>query len=97
MRIISKRRLIDFYSIHADAKAPLEAWYFEAKHAKWLTPQDIKLHYPSASIIENNRMVFNIKGNTYRLVCAIRYDLGIVYIRFIGTHSQYDKIDAKEI
>lgn len=97
MRIISKRRLIDFYLIHADAKAPLEAWYCEAKHAKWLTPQDIKLHYPSASIIENNRVVFNIKGNIYRLVCAIRYDLGIVYIRFIGTHSQYDKIDVKEI
>lgn len=87
----------EFYTIHGDMKAPLDAWYKEAKQAKWLTPQDIKKHYPTASIIKNNRVVFNMKGNAYRLVCAIRYDVGIVYIRFIGTHAEYDKIDAKEI
>lgn len=82
---------------HADAKAPLEAWYSEAKAAKWRNPQDIKAQYRNASILKNGRVVFNISGNKYRLIAAIRYDLQIVFIRFIGTHRQYDQIDAETI
>lgn len=99
MRVISVRKLKDFWrkTSYKDSEQSLRAWYSEAKKANWKTPDDIKKQYRNASIIANNRVVFNIKGNHYRLVVAIRYELNIVYIRFIGTHKQYDKINAEEI
>lgn len=97
MRIIVIRPLRKFWKEYHDAEVPLRAWYTEAKVAKWRKPNDIKEKYRSVSIIANNRAVFNISGNKYRLVVAIKYDFQIVYIRFIGTHKQYDTINAKEI
>ena len=69
----------------------------EAKRAAWISPQGIKTAYPTASILRNNRVVFNVKGNTYRLVVAIKYEFQVVYIRFIGTHAEYDRINAEEV
>lgn len=97
MRIISRKTLRQFWERHSDARQALEAWYDDAKFAKWQTPNDIKAVYRNASFLSNNRVVFNIKGNSYRLVVAINFGVGIVYIRFIGTHSEYDKIDARTI
>jgi mRNA interferase HigB len=82
---------------HADAEQPLRSWYEEAKKAIWQGPADIKARYQHASLLAKNRVVFNISGNKYRLVVWIRYDKQIVFIRFVGTHAQYDRIDAKEI
>jgi mRNA interferase HigB len=97
MRILSRRTLREFWTNHADAETALRAWYADAEKAEWTTPEDIKDTYANASILGNNRVVFNIRGNTYRLVVAINYAFGIVYIRFIGTHAEYDKIDAETI
>jgi mRNA interferase HigB len=97
MRVISVKVLRSFWEKHPDAEKPLRAWYTEAKKARWSGPQDIKAYYRTASILRNNRVVFNIKGNTYRLVVAVKYDFQIVYIRFIGTHVEYDQTDAEEI
>jgi mRNA interferase HigB len=97
MRIISRKRLRDFWLQHLDAQSSLEAWYADAKQADWKTPADIKNVYRNASVVANNRVIFNIKGNKYRLVVAVQYEYGIVYIRFIGTHPEYDKIDAATI
>ena len=97
MRIIAKKTLRDFWERHPDAEEALKAWFHDAKHATWASPQDIRQTYATASIIANNRVVFNIRGNTYRLIVAINYDFGIVYIRFIGTHRAYDQIDATAI
>ena len=95
MRIISPSALSTFWkSGYGDAEQPLKSWFKEAKNAEWISPNTIKKNYPSANILNNNRVVFNIKGNTYRLIVRINYDYGIIYIRFIGTHAQYDKIDA---
>ncbi len=94
MRIIAKKTLRKFWETHADAQPALEAWYSDAKQATWYAPSEIKAIYRNASILPNNRVVFNIKGNTYRLVVAVNYDYGIVYIRFIGHHREYDDIDA---
>lgn len=97
MRVISVKRLTLFWKKHPDAESPLRAWNTEAKKARWKGPHDIKAEYRTASILRNNRVVFNIKGNTYRLVIAVNYEFQIVYIRFIGTHVGYDKINAEEI
>lgn len=97
MRIIARKTLRCFYETHADAKSALEAWFHEAEAAEWDDPQDIKKRYPSADILPGNRVVFNIKGNTYRLIVKIHYNTGIVFIRFVGTHAEYDKIDATTI
>jgi mRNA interferase HigB len=70
---------------------------YEASHANWQSPADVKAVHRNASIIANNRVIFNIKGNSYRLIVAIRYDIGIIFIRFIGTHAEYDKVDAEII
>ena len=82
---------------YQDSEQPLRAWFAEVKAAAWNCPNDIKEKYKSASRIGKNRAVFNLKGNTYRLVVAIRYEYKLVFIRFIGTHQQYDKINAPEI
>jgi mRNA interferase HigB len=99
MHVISRKKLIDFYSQpeRQDAKGQLEAWYYEAKHAQWSSPADVKAQYRSASIIGNNRVIFNIAGNKYRLIVRINYDSKTVFVRFIGTHREYDKIDAEVI
>lgn len=97
MRVIAKGTLRDFWEKHADSEQQLKAWYNEAEQADWKSPNDIKKDYPSASILEDNRMVFNIKGNNYRLIVRINYKYGVVWIRFIGTHAEYDKVDATKI
>ena len=97
MRVIAKKTLIDFWKDNKDAEQPLRAWYHEAKMAIWTKPSDIKELYKHASILKNSRVVFNIAGNKYRLITAIHYKYHIVYIRFIGTHKEYDKIDVTTI
>lgn len=97
MRIIARKTLREFWERHPDAEHPLRAWHEDVKHADWKTPSDIKAVYRNASIVGNNRVVFNIKGNDYRLVAAINYAVGVVYIRFVGTHKEYDKIDVTTI
>ncbi|NCO92520.1 MAG: addiction module toxin RelE [Armatimonadetes bacterium CG_4_10_14_3_um_filter_66_18] len=94
MRVVALRSLREFWSRHADAERPLRAWYHDARKAAWWSPGDIRNAYRNASILANNRVVFRIKGNQYRLVVAVRYEKGVVYIRFIGTHHEYDQIDA---
>lgn len=97
MRIISRKKLRDFWNQHPDAQASLQAWYTDVKQAEWKTPTEIKNLYRNASFVANNRVVFNIKGNKYRLVVAVQYEYGLVYIRFVGTHLEYDKLDAATI
>lgn len=97
MRIIALKTLSEFWLKHNDVKVILEAWHAEARQAQWKDPQDILDDYSTADILPNNRVVFNIKGNKYRLVVKIHYNTGIVYIRFIGTHAEYDRIDAETI
>lgn len=97
MRIIARRAFREFYAIHADSKSALESWFHEVVAAEWAGPQDIKQRYPSADILPGNRVVFNVKGNSYRLIVKIHYNTGIVFIRFVGTHAAYDKIDATTI
>lgn len=97
MRIISRRQLVDYWASHPDAEQPLRAWYTEAKNAVWNTPADVKAAYRSVSILPGNRLVFNIKGNLYRLVVVSEYSQGKMFIRFVGTHAEYDRIDATTI
>ncbi len=97
MRVIARRTLREFWARHPAAERPLRAWFAEAHRAAWQGPADIKARYPSASVVANNRVVFNIGGNKYRLVVAIRYDARIVFIRFIGTHRRYEKIDVASV
>lgn len=99
MRVISKKTLKEFYEqeLYKNSKSSLESWYREALGSDWKSPNQIKEQYGNASIVGNNRVVFNIHGNTYRLVVQINYHASVVYIRFIGTHKQYDKINVEEI
>lgn len=97
MRIIAKSTLRDFWLKHADSEQSLKSWYLEADKSNWLNPNEIKAEYPSASILSDNRVVFNIKGNTYRLIVKINYTYQMIWIRFIGTHAEYDKVDATKI
>ena len=94
MRVIAVRALREFWATHADAEQPLRAWYREAKKADWRQPIDVTSQYANARIIGNDRAIFHLKGNDYRLVVAIRYDKGLVFIRFLGSHAEYDEIDA---
>lgn len=97
MHIITLRTLREFWEKHPQAEVPLRGWYADASRADWRSPADIKAAYRSASFLANNRVVFNIKGNDYRLVVAVRYTPGLLFIRFIGTHAEYDRIDAATI
>ncbi len=83
--------------LHADAEQPLKAWYDEARKANWLKPSDIKTMYRSASFVANNRIVFNIGGNKYRLVTAVDYPRQALFIKFIGTHADYDKVNVETV
>ncbi len=97
MRIIARKALSDYWSTVPAAKAGLEAWFHEVKASDWSSPVDIKSSYGNASILKGGRAVFNVCGNRYRLVVWINYEFRTVYIRFIGTHSEYDAIDAEKI
>lgn len=97
MRIISRKTLSDYWLHHEDVKSALQAWFVEAKSASWKSSDEIVKSYPYVDPIVDNRVVFNIKGNRYRLVVKIHYNTGIVFIRFIGTHAEYNKINAEEI
>ena len=97
MRIIAKRTLREFWGRHPDAEEPILAWYREVQKEDWDTSAKVKAKYRSASVIGDNRVVFNIKGNDYRLVVKINYPHRVVYIRFVGTHAEYDRIDAEEV
>ena len=97
MRIIAKKTLRDFWKINKDSEQPLIVWYNEAKKAKWKNFNDVKIFSKSTSIVGNNRVVFNIKGNDYRLVVKIDFEWQVIFIKFVGTHKQYDNIDVKNI
>ena len=95
MRVIAKRTLRQFWEVHADAQDPLEAWHSETLKADWAMPQQVKEQFGSASILKGGRVVFNIAGNKYRLVVVIDYARQACFVKFIGTHVQYDEIDAE--
>lgn len=97
MRIIALGTLRDFWRRHPAAEIPLRAWYAAASRADWTRPVDVKDAYRSASFLPYNRVVFNLKGNDYRLVAAVHYNRGMLFIRFVGTHRDYDRIDATAI
>jgi mRNA interferase HigB len=97
MRIISKKTLKDYWEKEPDVKTPLMAWHGEARNAQWASPADVKAQYGTASILKDGRVVFNIGGNKYRLVVWINYAFFTVYVRFVGTHKEYDEIDAQTI
>ena len=97
MHIVSLKTLRSFWVVHPDIEQPLRAWYTIARRAHWRTPADIRADYASASFVGNNRVVFNIKGNDYRLVVLTGYRKGLLFIRFVGTHDDYDRIDASTI
>jgi mRNA interferase HigB len=97
MRIISRNSLIKFWKRFPDSEQPLKAWYDTAKNADWKSPNELKKVFRNASIINSKRIVFNIKGNSYRLVTDIEYRIGIIFIVWIGTHKVYDKIKVEEI
>lgn len=97
MRIIARRALREFWERHPEVEQPLRAWYHDARKADWRTPADVKRVHANASIVGENRVVFNICGNKYRLVVAINYPFGICYIRFLGTHHAYDRVDVETV
>jgi mRNA interferase HigB len=97
MRIIAKSTLRAFWTRHPDAEEPLLAWYREVAKEDWSQPAQVKEKYRSASIVKGSRVVFNIKGNDYRLVVRINYPYRVVYVRFVGTHVEYDAIDVEEV
>jgi len=91
MRLLGVLKLDEFKKAHADTRGALDAWRKEVEQANWRTSQDIKRRYPSADFLAGNRVIFNIKGNSYRLVVQVRYQNGIVAVEWIGTHAEYDK------
>ncbi len=97
MHVISRKRLSDFWQKHPDSQSALQAWFYEAKNAEWRNSAEIKARYASASIINHERIVFNIAHNKYRLVVRINYDSFTVFIRFVGTHKAYDRINVETI
>lgn len=97
MHLVSIPTLLSFTIKHPDAKQVVSSWCDEAKKARWKQPADIKAQYASASILKNRRVVFNLKGNEYRLIVAVAYHVGFVYVKFIGTHAEYDAVDADTV
>lgn len=97
MRIIARKTLRVFWEKHPSARSALQAWYADVRRANWQSPADIKETYRNASFVANNRVVFNIKGNAYRVIVAVRYRPQIVFIRFVGTHDDYDTVDAATV
>jgi mRNA interferase HigB len=102
MRIISRRAIKTYWEGYRSAdqsalESALKAWYQEAKKARWKTAAEVKAKYRRASILKKGRVVFNISGNKFRLVAWINYSVGVLYIRWVGTHAEYDKINAEEV
>jgi len=97
MRIIALSQLREFWATHPQAELPLRAWHAEASRADWKNPTDIKCAYRHASFLPNSRVVFNIKGNDFRLVVAVHYNRGMMFVRFVDSHADYDRIDASTI
>jgi mRNA interferase HigB len=97
MRILALSTLRDFWEAYPQAKTPLSNWFAEASGADWKTPDAIKAAHRNASFLADNRVVFNIKGNDYRLIVKVHYNRGMMFVRFVGTHKQYDAIDAERI
>ncbi len=97
MRIIARRTLRSFWQRHPDAEGALRSWYHDTLRADWRSPADIKRVYANASVVGATRVVFNIGGNKYRLIVAINYPYRVCYIRFVGTHADYDRVNAKTI
>jgi mRNA interferase HigB len=97
MRVIARSALKAFWADYPDSEEPLKAWFKVTSNAGWETPQDVKACYNNASILKDGRVVFYIAGNKYRIVAWINYSYGVLYIRFVGTHEQYDEIDAQTI
>jgi len=96
-RIIAKSTLREYWEKHAESEQYFKTWFDTAKSAKWFSPNDVKQTYINASILKDSRVVFNIKGNSYRLIVKFNYERGWAFIRFIGTHAEYNKIDADTI
>ena len=97
MQIIARKALKDFWIRHDRAEAPLTAWYLEVSKAQWTSPQDIKAMFRSADFVGDNRVIFDIGGNKYRLVVHVAYKYHRVLIKFVGTHSEYDRIDPETV
>ena len=97
MRVIAKKILRDFWENHGNCEQQLKSWFLETQKADWENPNQIKEEYPSASILNDNRVVFNIKGNNYRLIVKLNFEYQMVWIQFIGTHAEYDKINSNTI
>ena len=97
VKVVGRKILEDFKKKHADARAQLDAWLAETEDAEWESPNDIKARYASASFLGDNRVIFNIGGNKFRLIVHVNYDYGIVFIKFVGTHSEYNRIDPETV
>jgi len=99
VRIIARRTLREFWSQrgYRDAEQPLRAWFAEERRAAWRTRAEIKAAHRNASFVGSDRVVFNVAGNKYRLVVAVKYSAQVVFVRFVGTHAEYDEIDAGEV
>ncbi len=97
MRVIARAPLREFWAVHADAEYALKAWLADAEKSEWKSPSDITANYANTSILGDSRVCFNIKGNHYRLIVKVLYQAQIVYIKFIGTHAEYDKVNAEEV
>src|SRR5881396_3769185 len=95
MRVISRRKLKDFYLSHPDAEQPLESWYREARNADWKTPAEIKAQFGTASVLKDKLVIFNIGGNKYRLVVRVLFPSHTIFVRFVGTHAEYDELDLE--
>lgn len=96
-RIFSKSTLKEYWLKNPDSEQYLKTWFDTAMNANWKTPNEVKQTYANASILKDSRIVFNIKGNTYRLIAKFNFEKQWIFIRFIGTHNEYDKIDANSI
>ncbi len=97
MRVIAKRALREFWENHADSEQALRAWYQIADKADWATPADVLSEFPRSSIVGSNKIVFKIRGNEYRLIVEVNYKFRRIWIRFIGTHAEYDKVNAERV
>ena len=97
MRIIAKRTLREYWESHPNAEEPLLSWYHTVRGEDWESPAMVKARFPKASIVGGNRVVFNIRGNDYRLIVEINYPYRTVYVRFVGTHAEYERLDAREV
>lgn len=97
MRIIAKKTLREFWKLHKDAEQPLRSWYDIVRKENWIRFNEIKSQFRNASIVGNDRVVFNIKGNSYRLVVRVDFNWKVMFIRFIGTHNEYDKLKVNKL